>query len=184
MQTSRQRPKPSKTQPERALCGIATSLPWGYPMCCPKEFHKERLTSPIKEAPYPYLKLYPHPSPMRVVIVTLSVWAVAAVLDPYPLPTIPQEEKEQLQALYVAANGDGWTDNQCWMDDLCDPCTWFGVTCRRFPEGPHVISVELSNNNLTGSLPDTLGWLTFLTRLDVSHNQLRPVPSRASCVPH
>ena len=33
--------------------------------------------------------------------------------------------------------------------------------------------IELQYNSLIGSLPDTLGWLDHLTRLDVHGNELR-----------
>ena len=103
----------------------------------------------------------------------LALPLVAARLTPYPAPTIPAREKDTLIAFHAAAGGFLWTDAQNWADDRWDPCLWFGVTCTMFSDGPHVTMIELPYNSLSGSLPDTLGWLDHLTRLDVHGNELR-----------
>lgn len=111
---------------------------------------------------------------LRLIGMSITLLACLSVglakLLPYPDVTIPQVERDVLMALYGSAGGSAWTDNQNWADGRWDPCTWFGVGCTTFQDGPRVTSIILPNNNLAGSLPDTLGLLRLLDRLDVSGN--------------
>jgi Leucine-rich repeat (LRR) protein len=67
--------------------------------------------------------------------------------------------------LYNATNGPNW-NNKNWLNG--NPCTWNGVGCTN----GRVTSLALVFNNLTGSLPASLGNLSQLQRLDLSNNQL------------
>ena len=63
------------------------------------------------------------------------------------LADVSLPEKEALLKLYQSTNGSQWTVK--W--DLTKPVsTWFGVRL----EGEKVVSVNLSNNNLIGEIPD------------------------------
>ena len=73
-----------------------------------------------------------------------------------------------LLALYNSAGGARWTDNTNW-DSAQSLNTWYGVTT----SGGRVTDLDLSDNNLAGTLPAELGGLTELTSLDLSGNQLR-----------
>lgn len=71
---------------------------------------------------------------------------------------------EQLQAvhdIYNQMNGPNWRYKTNWMNGN-DPCLggsfWFGLTCI---DGI-IISLNLINNNLTGSIPESIGYLTSL----------------------
>ena len=112
-----------------------------------------------------------------------TVAAAAAQLAPYPAVTIPDLERTVLMELYTGAGGPQWTDSQNWADSRWDPCTWFGVTCRTLADGPHVVWLELPNNGLSGSLPDTLGWLFHLEHLDLSHNECARPPCCRAVLP-
>ena len=106
------------------------------------------------------------------VVAVLAIAGLArAALIPYPNPNITELEFAQLVALHNATHGETWLNSQRWLDPLCHPCTWFGVTCRQFPEAPHVMWIQLADNNLTGTMPDTLGWLQHLTRLNLRGNE-------------
>lgn len=108
---------------------------------------------------------------IKVPLAACLACLATSTLPPYPSTVIPDQELQQLIALYNSAGGPGWIDAVNWPDPEWGACNWFGVTCVDFQEGPHVVAIELPHNNLTGSLPDTLGWLFHLQRLDVSHNK-------------
>lgn len=77
---------------------------------------------------------------------------------------IPPSERAALDRLYASTNGENWTNK--WTGN--DESTWYGVTI----SGCSVTEITLNANNLTGRLPDGLEYLTSLTKLDLSGNQL------------
>ena len=82
--------------------------------------------------------------------------------------TDPTPELTALTALYESTGGDGWTHNDNWCSDK--PLNeWYGVETDL---SGRVIALRLSNNNLTGELPDELSGLTVLRHLDLSHNDI------------
>ncbi len=72
-----------------------------------------------------------------------------------------------LTALYNQTDGDNWTDHTNWLTNA-DISTWYGLTV----VNGRVTKIDLSNNQLTGILPD-LSPLTELTDVDVSGNNLQ-----------
>ena len=80
-------------------------------------------------------------------------------------------DRESLVALFDAAGGDDWFNAWGWQTDL--PLTrWHGVTTS--PSG-RVVEIDLGGpfgNGLTGVLPEELGALSELRRLDLSRNEL------------
>ena len=77
-----------------------------------------------------------------------------------------------LSALYTATGGDNWTRNDNWditrVPTEEDLGTWAGV----FLNEGWLVTLGLSNNNLTGQLPPELGSLTQLSELDLGGNSL------------
>jgi Leucine-rich repeat (LRR) protein len=84
-----------------------------------------------------------------------------------PMPLNPGTELEVLIALYENTGGPHWVNSEGWLSDL-PTCDWFGVICR----GDKIVELELSNNQLNGSLPAELGGLEYLENLDLGNNQL------------
>jgi len=80
---------------------------------------------------------------------------------------IPLAECEALVTLYNSTNGAGWRDNSNWLV-MFPISSWDGVTV----ENGHVVWLDLSLNNLTGSIPPELGNLTNLQEIYLSSNQL------------
>ena len=76
-------------------------------------------------------------------------------------------DRDALVALYNATDGANWKDNTNWLSDR--PLgEWHGVTV----QDGRVTALDLSDNQLTGTLPTELGNLSSLTKLDLSDNQL------------
>ena len=85
-------------------------------------------------------------------------------------------DRAALVALYNATDGDNWTNNTNWLSDK-PVGVWHGVTTR-INDG-RVTRLNLSENNLSGTLPAQLGDLNFLVELSLHRNQLKgQIPSR------
>jgi Leucine-rich repeat (LRR) protein len=83
------------------------------------------------------------------------------------LPTIVLQDSLALVDLYNSTNGANWTNNTNWLSS--EPVSnWFGVTVA----DARVTVLELSNNNLAGTLPATIGNLTGLANLRLNDNHL------------
>jgi Leucine rich repeat N-terminal domain len=91
---------------------------------------------------------------------------------------IPASERAVLLAIYSSTNGTGWTGNTNWNGPVGTECTWYGVTCST--GNANVIQLNLTGNNLVGTLPSTLNQLTQLNYLGLSVNRLSGIiPSLA-----
>jgi len=97
--------------------------------------------------------------------------ASACLLAPVPVhAAIPQQERDALNDLYNGSSGSGWISSTGWSGQAGTECTWYGVTCNAGQTS--VTGINLSSNQLSGSIPSTLGNLTNLQVLDLSGNQL------------
>lgn len=70
-----------------------------------------------------------------------------------------------LQDLYNSTHGSGWLRNAGWPAG--DPCGWYGITC----ENTTIVGIDLTNNNLAGTLPGSLNTLNFLKKLKLGDNE-------------
>lgn len=68
--------------------------------------------------------------------------------------------------LYNSNNGPGWLHHDNWLTGPVQ--TWYGVSVFE----SSVEGLNLSSNQLTGTIPSSIGNLTTLYDLDLSHNQL------------
>ena len=109
---------------------------------------------------------------MTVISRLTAAFAVVlfAMLAVAPLPAEGQgsveSDRAALVALYDATGGDNWTDNHGWKTDL--PLeSWSGVGVG---STGRVVSLYLSERNLTGELPRELGSLTTLEELGINYN--------------
>ena len=85
-----------------------------------------------------------------------------------PEVTLANPERAALAALYAAAGGDDWTNNDKWLSEE-SLGNWYGVTTG--PQG-RVSKIDLDENQLVGSIPTELGNLSNLTSLNLGGNQL------------
>jgi len=77
-----------------------------------------------------------------------------------------ESDSLNLVALYYALEGANWTET--W--DIFQPIdNWIGVTRNSLG---CVISIDLSNNNLLGYIPEEIGNFPYLNYLDLSSNQI------------
>ena len=78
-------------------------------------------------------------------------------------------DRSVLVALYNATNGARWTNNLNWMTDA--PIgDWYGVSTNQNGE---VTEIDLSGNELRGTVPPALGQLDSLRQLRMDRNELR-----------
>jgi fibronectin type 3 domain-containing protein len=66
--------------------------------------------------------------------------------------------------LYNSTNGSGWTNKTNWLTGPVD--TWHGITVA----GARVTEIVLSNNNLVGPIPLSVGNLSAVWKLDLGYN--------------
>jgi len=94
--------------------------------------------------------------------------------SPTPTPTPePNFDREALEALYRATDGDNWRFNTNWMSDK--PLSkWQGVITDK--QG-RVKGLHLNKNLLTGGIPEEIGDLDKLQTVRLEHNNLSgPMP--------
>ncbi|TVQ29025.1 MAG: hypothetical protein EA370_15825 [Wenzhouxiangella sp.] len=95
---------------------------------------------------------------------------VFALSPPPPLP------RSDLEAFYFATDGDQWQRNDGWLDDDTPICDWFGITCQPNPTWGHaeIARLELPGNNLQGTLDASVVQMINRVQVsvDLSHNRL------------
>ena len=69
---------------------------------------------------------------------------------------------EALKDVYDALDGHTWTNATGWFQDA-SPCSWTGVSCNML----RVTSIILSEDNVRGVLPESIGDLDELTRIEI-----------------
>jgi hypothetical protein len=69
-----------------------------------------------------------------------------------------------LATLYYATSGEQWFNNgSLWLLSIDNYCNWFGLKCDA--NRSQVISIDLTNNTLMGSIPPEIGLLSSLGKL-------------------
>jgi hypothetical protein len=90
---------------------------------------------------------------------------------------IPRAERAALLELFDATSGTTWTRRDWWQTPGRE-CSWHGVVCGGLIDGHrYVVGLELSHNNLRGTIPNSATRLQHLTDLWVFGNALSgPLP--------
>lgn len=83
-------------------------------------------------------------------------------------------EREALIALYKATDGDNWINNENWCSNK-PVYQWYGVKTKwiEYENKTGIVTeLNLSENNLKGSIPESIGNLRYLSRLALDNNFL------------
>lgn len=86
----------------------------------------------------------------------------------FDVDSIKELERNTLQAIFTALNGDKWADSSNWCSDV-PVSQWYGVQVN---ERGFVTGLELDNNNLGGYIPSTVSKLAYLENLRVNGNRI------------
>ncbi|CUG85118.1 GP46-like surface antigen, putative, partial [Bodo saltans] len=105
----------------------------------------------------------------------LTVWAALGLVLCMPRSTLStpmcgcEHRYSLMMDFYNATNGAGWTHNNGWSLTPASCLTnWYGVYCYY----NDVQEIDLPNNNLTGTLPASLGNMSQLVQLSLSSNSI------------
>lgn len=111
-----------------------------------------------------------------------GVWDACTFSCEKPDLDVPQAECEVLVALYDSTNWDhrnnsGYRLGNSDYSSMNTVCDRYGVSCNRWDDGKyHVSQLNLQSNNLSWSLPEDLGNLTWLQYLYFNDNALISLP--------
>lgn len=100
-----------------------------------------------------------------------------------PTTTVPAADCLALLDFFTKTQGTQWLTKTHWLSFTATaPCDWYGVTCNN----GRVSALELPRNNLSGTLPLSLGELGGLARLQLANNGLagRLPPTLCKLAPH
>lgn len=103
----------------------------------------------------------------KFILVFLSLlWMIAANAQNPKVSANPSDSLE-LVDIYNSTQGNSWTHNDAWLTDSV--YKWYGVTIN---DQGRVIALDLTGNNLTGNIPEKIGYLTELRSLKLASNHL------------
>ncbi len=74
---------------------------------------------------------------------------------------ITLEDCQVLEKLFYDTDGFNWRNVRGWLRTN-QPCDWYGITCQSSGWPRDIIHIDLSGNDLTGTLPGDLAFLSEL----------------------
>jgi|EndMetStandDraft_5_1072996.scaffolds.fasta_scaffold93143_3 Leucine Rich Repeat (LRR) protein len=116
---------------------------------------------------------------VAVFAVGVSFVADVQAQEPQGPSTVTSQERAILLEFFEATGGPRWTQTGGWGASS-DPCEWQGVICLPYSENGSQrwapAWLELSDNNLTGTVPRSILQLPHLKRLYLPGNRITSVP--------
>ncbi|MDX1583321.1 MAG: hypothetical protein R3338_06935, partial [Thermoanaerobaculia bacterium] len=97
-----------------------------------------------------------------LVVLVMPATSLQAAISP--------EERDALVSLYESTGGDEWLDRDGWLGAPGSECGWSGIVCNEGEDS--VLRAALVENHLSGPLPEEIGNLSNLVELDLSGNQI------------
>jgi len=108
-----------------------------------------------------------------VVILVLGVFfhpsVKAQFLGCTRIDQLSLEDCRALEKLFYDTDGFGWRNARGWLQTN-QPCDWYGITCRTSGWPREIIHIDLSGNNLTGTLPGDLAFLSELKSIRIDNS--------------
>jgi len=80
------------------------------------------------------------------------------------------QQRYILCVLYFATNGVFWKKKTNWLSAGRSECDWYGVTCN--VESNIIERIDISTNNVTGTLPNEITSLSNLVTFNMSHGNI------------
>jgi Leucine-rich repeat (LRR) protein len=112
-----------------------------------------------------------HENRAATIRVVCSAMAIITFLCWQPAyGAVSQQERTALLDIYSNVGGSYWTVSTNWAGGTGTECTWFGVTCDSAQAT--VVGIALTNNNVVGTIPDSISKLTNLQQLNLANNAL------------
>lgn len=102
---------------------------------------------------------------MTTITVTTVDGSKTATVNVTVTMDVPYRQKRALMALFEKTGGANWKNKWDTQTSYKD---WYGVKVKN----DYVTEIDLSDNNLTGQLPDGLQFLSKLTKLVLANNNL------------
>jgi hypothetical protein len=83
-------------------------------------------------------------------------------------------QRRALASLYYATDGPNWVHKDNWLAYGINECEWFSraLYSHVCNQDGNLLVLDLSSNNLVGSLPDDLAQLSTLQQIDLAHNRI------------
>jgi Leucine-rich repeat (LRR) protein len=104
---------------------------------------------------------------MEKVFKTAVIFMIVFISTSNIMAKTNEQDSLALVALYNATDGEHWTNNTNWLSSN-NVSTWHGVSLK----SDLVLTIDLANNNLSGSLPQEIGDINALWHLLLSGNNL------------
>ena len=109
---------------------------------------------------------------LRLTALAFALWGAALATEVAAQGSV-EDDRAVLVEFYDATDGANWVDSTNWKTEA--PLgEWFGVTT---DTSGRVQQLDLRNNRLSGSIPDSLGNLSNLEQMALVDSQLERVDS-------
>ncbi len=84
---------------------------------------------------------------------------------------VPTSERDALIMFFNSTGGADWNNYGGWLTGL-PVSNWYGIETQVYNGEEHVIGIQITNNNMIGTLTPEIGNLPFLQWLILDHNDL------------
>ena len=81
-------------------------------------------------------------------------------------------ERDILEKIFFLTEGRSWNNNKNWLNEAVSTCEWYGVSCETGTTDDKVISLNLTENGLSGEFPTVVFELPFLEELFLKGNSI------------